>query len=147
VSTTTDLLEGIARQLQTAGIGVYNETGVYTADQIGIVLKVVPATPDRVIVLNSYTAGNSDNPDQPLSTTAVQIRARGRANKPLDTDETLDAVNTLLQGQDQYRYGTVQALAVSRFSSVPMGQDGNKRFEHADNYYIDVELPPTLHRQ
>lgn len=147
MSTTTDLLEGIARQLHTAGIGVYNPDGIYTPDQVGIVLKVVPAAPDRVIVLNAYTPGNADNPDQPLSTTAVQIRARGRANKPLDTDATLDAVNTLLQGQEQYRYGTVQALSVSRASSVPMGQDGNKRFEHADNYYVDVELPATAHRQ
>ncbi|KRE79947.1 minor capsid protein [Arthrobacter sp. Soil763] len=147
MSATTDLLEGIARQLHTAGIGVYNPDGVYTPEQVGIVLKVVPASPDRVIVLNVYTPGAADNPDQPLSTTAVQVRTRGRANKPFDTDETLDAVNTLLQGQEQYRYGTVQALAVTRTSSVPLGQDGNKRFEHADNYYVDVELPPTLHRQ
>ena len=147
MSTTSELLEGIAWQLHAAGVGVYRPDGVYTASDVGIVLKVVPASPDRVIVLNAYTPGNADHPDQPLSTTAVQIRARGRANKPLDTDETLDAVNVLLQGQEQYRYGTVQAISVSRFSSVPMGQDGNKRFEHADNYTVDVELPPTPHRQ
>lgn len=147
MSHTSDLLEGIAWQLHNAGIGVYRPDGIYAAGDIGIVLKVVPATPDRVIVLNAYTPGNADHPDQPLSTTAVQVRARGRANKPLDTDDVLDAVNVLLQGQEQYRYGTVQALSVTRTSSVPMGQDGNKRLEHADNYYVDVELPPTPHRQ
>lgn len=147
MSTTTDLLEGIARQLQSAGIGIYNESGVYAAGDIGIVLKVVPATPDRVIVLNSYTPGNTDHPDQPLGTIAVQFRVRGRPNRPLDTNETLDAIEALLQGQEQYRYGTVQATQALRATSIPLGQDGSKRFEHTDNYYIDVELPPTLHRQ
>lgn len=147
MSTTADLLEGIAWQLHNAGIGTYRPDGVYQAGDIGIVLKVVPATPDRVIVLNTYTPGNSDHPDQPLGTVAVQMRFRGRPNKPLDTDESKDAVHDLIQGQEQYRYGTVQALSVSRFSSMPMGQDGSKRLEHVDNYYVDTETPPTAHRQ
>ncbi len=146
MSVTSDLLEGIAWQLHNAGIGVYRPDGVYQAGDVGIVLKVVPVSPDRVIVLNSYTPGNSDDPDQPLGTVAVQFRHRGRPNKPLDTDDTKDAVFTLIQGQEQYRYGTVQALSVSRFSSMPLGQDGSKRFEQVDNYYIDTETAPTVHR-
>lgn len=147
MSATSDLLEGIAWQLHNAGIGVYRPDGVYAAGDIGIVLKVVPVAPDRVIVLNTYTPGNTDHPDQPLGTVAVQMRFRGRPNKPLDTDDTKDAAFNLLQGQEQYRYGTVQALAVTRFSSMPMGQDTSKRLEHIDNYYVETETPATAHRQ
>lgn len=146
MSTTSDLLEGFAWQLHNAGIGVYRPDGVYAATDIGIVLKVVPVAPDRVIVLNTYTPGNSDHVDQPLGTVAVQMRYRGRPNKPLDTDDTKDAVFNLIQGQEQYRYGTVQAISVNRFSSMPMGQDGSKRLEHIDNYYVDTETPATIHR-
>lgn len=147
MSATGDLLEGIAWQIHNAGIGVYRPDGVYAATDIGIALKVVPVAPDRVIVLNSYTPGNTDHPDQPLGTVAVQFRHRGRPNRPLDTDDTKDAVFDLLQGQEQYRYGTVQAISVDRFSSMPIGQDGSKRFEHVDNFYIDTETAPTAHRQ
>lgn len=147
MSATGDLLEGIAWQLHNAGIGVYRPDGVYAAGDIGIVFKTVPVSPDRVIVLNTYSPGNTDHPDQTLGTVAVQFRHRGRPNKPLDTDDTKDAVFDLIQGQEQYRYGTVQALSVSRFSSMPLGQDGSKRFEQTENYYIDTETPATLHRQ
>lgn len=146
MSQTSDLLEGIAWQLHHAGIGVYRPDGVYTAGETGIVMKTIPVAPDRVIILNTYTPGNTDDPDQPLGTVAVQFRHRGRPNKPLDVDETKDAVFNLIQGQEQYRYGTVQAISVARFSSMPLGQDGSKRGEHVDNYYVDTETPPTLHR-
>lgn len=145
MSATRDLLEGVAWQLHNAGIGVYRPDGVYTTADIGIVHKNTPTSPDRCIILNSYTPGNTDDADQPLGTVAVQFRVRGRPNRPLDTNETLDAIFRLLQGQEQYRYGTVQATQVYRYTSIPMGQDASKRSEHADNYYIDVELPPTLH--
>ena len=147
MSTTSDLLEGIAWQLHNAGIGVYRPDGVYQSTDIGIVMKNIPVSPDRVIILNTYTPGNTDDVDQPLGTVAVQFRYRGRPNRPLDTDESKDAVFDLIQGQEQYRYGTVQAISVARFSSMPMGQDGSKRHEHVDNYYIDVETLPTIHRQ
>lgn len=147
MSATRDLLEGIAWQLHNASVGVYRPDGVYAPGDVGIVLKVVPVAPDRVIVLNTYTPGNTDDPDQPLGTVAVQFRYRGRPNTPLDTDDTKDAVFDLIQGQEQYRYGTVQAISVARFSSMPMGQDGSKRLEHVDNYYVETETPPTLHRQ
>lgn len=145
MSARGDLLTGIAQQLADAGIGVYSQAAYATTDT-GITLKTVPAAPDRVIVLNVYTPGQTDNPTIPMTQYAVQVRVRGRANQPLDTDETLDAVYNLLHGQEARTYGTVTTTQTLRASSVPMGQDANKRYEHADNYYIDATLPPTANR-
>ncbi|HET6917667.1 MAG TPA: hypothetical protein VFH56_16390, partial [Acidimicrobiales bacterium] len=71
---------------------------------------------------------------------------RGVPNDPLDNAQLRDAVNTALQSEAALTFGSVTVAQALRISSIPMGIDDNRRFEYADNYTFDVQLPSTANR-
>jgi len=75
----TNLLTGIAQLLATAGLGVWRDTGIYTAAETGIVFDTVPQAPDRVITLTDYVV--FDDPTTPLETAVytVELPAAGQS--------------------------------------------------------------------
>jgi hypothetical protein len=146
MSYTTDLLVGVAQQIAAAGLGVYNPTGVYASTDTAIVFKNVPISPDRCIVLNVYGTGAPEDPQTAVSQLGLQVRCRGLANPVMDVNDLADSIFLLLQGQKHQQYGTVHANQIRRNSSVPIGQDSNKRQEHADNYYVDCDMPNGTNR-
>lgn len=140
----TDLLVGVAEHLAVAGVGAWNTAGVYTADQTGIVLATVPASPDSVITITGY--GVTDDPSLSDSVQGVQFITRTGGGDPRPTDDLADSIFDRLHGATGLLLSTgVRVTQCLRRSHVSLGQDGNRRWQRSDNYYLDVHRP-SLHR-
>lgn len=140
---TTDLLTGLAEHLAANAIGTWNPTGVYTSGQTGIVMRVVPQTPDAVIVLAPYSV--ADDPTLSDSITGVQVRTREPGADPRPTDDLADSIFNLLHGAQGLTWGGVKVQLVTRENYTPLGQDANERHERSDNYYVHT-WRPSPHR-
>ncbi len=139
-----DLLNGIAALCAASGLGTYDPAGSYTAGQTGIFMKVMPATPDRVIVLTAVNQGDSIT--DPFGQIMIQARFRGLPNQPLDVEVLGDQFFDIFHGTTSLLTGTTTVVQMNRRVSVPMGMDANTRWERADQYYLDVSFPPTVNR-
>lgn len=140
----TDLLTGLAVHLAGSGIGVWSPTGAYTAGQTGIVLATVPAAPDSIITLTGY--GVTDDPSLSDSVQGVQVITRARGGDPRPTDDLADLIFDRLHGATGLTLSTgVRVVHCLRRSQVSLGQDGNRRWQRSDNYYLTVHRP-SLHR-
>lgn len=142
-SIQNDLVDGIATLIAKAGIAVYSTTGTYTAGQTGIFFKIVNPTPDRIVTLTAYLI--TDNLSVPLARYGVQVRCRGLQD-PRDVDELGDSISQLLHGLTNVTFGTAHIIQAFRQSSVTLGQDASKRWDRADAFYIDVDVPATVLR-
>lgn len=143
MSVTADLLAGVAAELDAAGVAVQSDTG-WSAGQTAITYSLMPADPDRVVTLTIY--GATDDPAQPLGRVNLQTRSRGVPEQPGDADALDDAVFAALQGITDRTYGSAHVIQILRRSSMPMGVDGNNRWERSSNYVMDVDYPPTAYR-
>ena len=146
MSTTADILDGLAAWLaaNVTPTVVWNPSGAYTTSQTGIFRKVVPIAPDRILALT--VVPQSDDPSMPLGRVMIQIRGRGLPNKPNDVDDLLDSVFDVLHGRTDLTFGAATLIQINREIRAPMGQDDSKRWETADQYYTDVDYPPTVTR-
>lgn len=145
-SPESDLLDGLARALATASVATYRSDGsAYLAGETAVVFDAMPASPDRVVCLTPY-GSNGDQPTQNLGQVRVQARVRGTAGNAADARDLAAAVFGALHGLTSVDYGTCHVIQCLRISSVPMGQDGSRRFERADNYAVDLNTPPTTAR-
>jgi hypothetical protein len=142
-SIQNDLLDGIALLIASHGTAVFNESGVYATTDTGISFKAVNPTPDRLVTLTAYVV--SDSPTLPLSRIGVQVRLRGTTD-PRDVDELGDAIFAYLHGIVNMDFNSVHANQILRQSSITLGQDSAKRWERADAYYVDLDVPPTINR-
>ena len=147
MSATSDLLYGLAQYLADQGIVTYPLAAgtSYTAGQTGVTFDLMPQAPDRVVCLTAYAA--SDDAANPWSSMRVQVRTRGLPSQPDDLWTLRDSVYNALQSESALTFGTVTVAQILRVSSVPLGMDTNRRFEHADNYQLDIQLPATANRQ
>lgn len=137
---TTLLLEGVAQRLEDNGVGRYipdtDQESVYAADDLAIVLQDVPASPARLITLNTYSP--TDHPHMAYGTVQVQFRVRGFNT---ECDDIADAIYNLFH---QARYMDIVAgyPAISysgRVSSIPLGRDPNGWSERSDNYEFHAQ--------
>lgn len=145
MSTTSDLLEGIAGIIAGAGLGIkYTPDAVYADGDTGIVMKNLAAKPDRLITLTWVPQG--DDITLPDGQGMVQVRGRGLPGNPLDVDNLLDSVFPLLHGATGVALGSVFITQMNRRVSVPMGMDDAKRWMRADQYYLDLGYPGTALR-
>jgi hypothetical protein len=139
----TNLLTGIAVALQTAALGTWNTTGVYTTAQTGIVLYTMPQGPDRIICLSAYGVG--DDPSLSDSVVGVQVRCRWGGHDPRLVDDLADAVFAYLHAKRDWTLSTgVRVVQCQRVSGPQMmGQDENRRWENVQNFYLTVHRPST----
>lgn len=143
MGAATDISVGIASLIAGAGLGVtYSTTTPYTATQTGVVMKSVPATPDRVVVISVIPM--TDELAAPSGQVMVQIRTRGIPDNALDVDELADSIKPVLHGLKGLTWGTVQLVQMVRNNAVTLGQDQSKRWERVDDYTLDVEYPATV---
>lgn len=143
MGAATDISVGIATVLAGAGIGVtYNPSGVYSAGQLGVYMKDVPAAPDRVVVLSVIPM--SDELAAPSGQVLVQVRTRGLPGNALDVDDLADTIKPFLHGLKGLTWGSVQLVQMVRNNAITLGQDTAKRWERADDYTLDVEYPGTV---
>jgi hypothetical protein len=141
MSWTADLAHGLAGYLAAAGIGTYRPTGVYRDDETGIVIGAIPASPPRLVVLTVYPL--VDDVDQADSVLGLQVRIRSGTPDPREAFSLVDAVFDVLQGATHLHFGDVEVHLVQRTASVPMGQDQNRRYEHADTYQLTAHRPSS----
>lgn len=132
MSYTTDLLDGLARYLDAAGVGTYRADGVFTTTDTAITIATMPAAPDRVICLSAYPV--TDSAALTDTTTGVQIRTRAGAD-PRAVDALDDAVFDVLQGAGPLQFGAVRVQLINRVSGAPIGADTAGRMERSSNYY------------
>lgn len=144
MAATRDLLSGFAGMINDSNIGVYKATGVYAANETGIVFKNMPSTPHRVIVLTAVPL--TDMTMIPVGKMLVQVRTRGLPNNPLDVDDLGDAIFDLMHGVTNVTMGSTHIIQCLRNSSVPMGVDSSQRWERVDHFYIDMDYPGTPNR-
>lgn len=144
MSTTGDLVDGIAGIIVAAGLATFNPNGVYQPTDTGIFEKIMPAAPNRVITLTAVYQG--DDITMPLGQVMVQVRGRGVPNKPRDVDDLLDPIFNILHGATYLTLGSVTVIQMNRRVSTPMGMDDSKRWERVDQYYLDVDFPATTNR-
>lgn len=137
----TDFLTGWAVYLAAAGIGAtWNPTGTYTALQLGIVLRKMPDSPDRVIVLSAYGIG--DDPSLSDSDLGLQVRCRWEGSDPRPADDLDDAIFSLLQNLKGVTLSTgIFVVKCHRRSQTPLGQDANQRWSTSANYVVTVHRP------
>lgn len=140
---TTELLEGIAGMIVAGVPGTSYNPSAATVNG-GILLKRMPASPDRVITLTAVFQG--DDITMPLGQVMVQVRGRGIPNRPTDVDDLLDDIFDVLHGTTNLTFGSVTIVQMNRKVSVPMGTDANVRDERVDQYYLDLDFPATANR-
>lgn len=143
MSWTATLAHGLAEYLAAAGIAVYRPTGIYHDGETGIVIGTVPASPPRVVVLTPYPL--SDDVDQADSVLGLQVRARGASGDPREVLDLVDAVFDALHGATHLDLAGALVHLAERTASLPMGQDQNSRYQHADTYQLTAHRP-TRHR-
>ena len=142
---TTNLLTGLATELQTAGLGTYSTSGAYTALQTGIVFGNVPQSPDRIITLTAYGVGG-DDPTLSDTVTGLQVLTRWNGADKRPVDDLDDSIFDLLHGVTHLTVGTggdavhvVQCLRTSGPASL--GMDENHRWVVSSNYLVTVHRP------
>ena len=134
-----DLMAGLAQFLEDQGVGSFNSTGAaYASNAPSIYFDVVPASPDRVIVLTPY--GASDDPSLSETEVAVQVRVRGTKD-PRTAYELDDKAFEAFQNVPRTVMGGVTVVGLWRTSSAYMGVDANGRHERTSNYAVRVHRP------
>lgn len=139
MSETSDLLTGIATDLNAQTLATYNG-GVGG----NVFFKELPASPDVAVALTAYSS--VDQPKVAASTQRVQFWFRGAVDNSLSCDDMADAVFAFFQGREDFTYGSVHVVQVFRTSSVQLGADPQRRHERSDNYEFDLDLPLTAGR-
>lgn len=140
---TSRLLAGLAEHLQAAGIGVWRPDGPsYTAAEVGIVIRGIPTSPDRIITLAPYVVASP--PGLADVTQGVQIRVRGTKD-PRVAEDLADSVFDRLDSAHGITWGGIPIVQVYRQSYAALGADANGRWETSSNYYVEA-MRPTAHR-
>jgi len=142
VGFTASLLTAVAQLLAGAGAGVWKPTGVYLDSEVGIILGVPTQAPPSQIALAAYNPSD----DSALSDSVVQVQVRMRGADMGKVDDLADVVFDALQGLRGTTVGTGRLVYARRHSALPLGVDGNGRFERTDNYTLTVHRPST-HRE
>lgn len=135
-------MDGVASLLASRTDWTYNRTGAYTAAQTGIFHAVVPASPDRVVVLTPYSP--VDDPTQASSDLQVQVRVRGTRD-PRVAETLNDTAFNVLQNLPRSVLNGVTVAGAWRTSGGYLGPDSNGRHEYSSNYRLRAHRP-TEHR-
>lgn len=140
---TSDLLVGVAQQLDADGVAVWNPSGVYADNEIGIVIGPPSQKPPSLVALTVYNS--ADDPATSDSTVFLQVRTRAPDDDPRKADDLDDGVFNALQGLRATING-VRLVYGKRNSSAPIGIDGSGRQERTSNYELMVHRP-SPHRE
>lgn len=137
---TTQLLNGLAEHLAAADIGSWRPDAgdVFEPGDTAIVIRDIPAQPDRLITLAAYPV--SGMPGLADVTVGVQVRLRAGRN-PSACDDLADAIYELLDGAHSLRLRGVAVVQIRRQSYTSLGADSGGRWERSENYYIDAMRP------
>ncbi|MGH3942507.1 MAG: minor capsid protein [Pseudonocardiaceae bacterium] len=138
------LLQGLAERLAVAGLASWRASGAYAdADPWPIYLEHVPASPDRVITLTAYAAGQADSL-LPYDPVRVQARTRtARDESPTVSRDRAQALYDELHGLGPITLpgGARVQLALALGTPTYLGADKNDRNEHTVNFELEILNP------
>lgn len=136
----TDVIRDFGSLLAQHGVGSYTEDTYTSGIGPAIVLKKMPQSIDRCIVLNVVIQNSSrdiDTTDVYLDV-MVQVRCRGAQNDPLDPDGLAESVAGVLNGLTQYKAGSYTVDNLTRRTHLQNGQDDNGRYEVLSQFYGQI---------
>ncbi|MFI6443826.1 minor capsid protein [Kitasatospora sp. NPDC050543] len=136
-----DLLDGIARYLQSLGLVMYDPDGV-TGDTF---IDTMPPAPDSAVALGAYGLG----PPDPLNDddeSGLQIRARGGPDPRVSRRRCM-AIYSALHGLAGVELpdGNWLILCTAQQTPSPLGTDDVGRHEHVVNFRLNI-VNPTANR-
>ncbi len=137
-SVDTDLTDGIAGLLQSAGVG---QMGAATGTAI-VAMELNPE-PDRGIAI--IVGGVGDNALVPVGQRTVQLRSRGTTDTR-DVGDLAQSAFAVLHGVHGVTFGTTVLTHLRRLSYTSLGRDDRGRWERSDNYLADIAEPPSPQR-
>ncbi|MEU5945138.1 minor capsid protein [Micromonospora sp. NPDC047465] len=140
---TSRLLTGLALDLQAADIGVFRPDGPsYTAAEVGIVIRGIPTSPDRIITLAPYVVASPPGMADVIQ--GVQIRCRGTKD-PRVVEDLGDDIFDRLDSRSHEVINGIAVVQMYRQSYSALGSDSNGRWESSHNYYVEA-MRATAHR-
>lgn len=138
------VVDGIARLLALAGVGVYDPDNPLPAGQTPITVGAMPPTHEAAVCVTTYAGG--PEPDSRTGDEYPRLQVKVRHADPLaalDLDRaaftalqfTTGGTNTpgALPGADPWWLQDCYAL---QSEAQPMGVDANGRHEYARNYQL-----------
>ncbi|MDX3214572.1 minor capsid protein [Streptomyces sp. ME02-6991-2B] len=128
-----DVVDGLARLLDTAGVGTYSPDGIFPPGATAITDTVLPASTDRAVVLAAYLT--QEHATLTDCTVMVQVRTRAGLD-PRDVARLDGAVHAVLHGSGPWTFGTARVLLITRQSAAYIGPDGQGRHERTSNYQL-----------
>lgn len=141
---TRQLLTGIAQLLADNDIALWTPDTPYADTDTGVVMKTMPDSPDRCVVLNWAPMGAS--PTIPHLTGLLQCACRGGRNDPMDADDLADQCEGVLDGLTRTPMGGCTVSMITLRNVVNMGQDELKRYITAVQLDVELDVPPTALR-
>jgi hypothetical protein len=140
---TEDLLTGLARDLQAAGIGKWSPAGTYGSNDIGIVLGRFPDKPNNVITLSPYGV---DDVIEGEDTIGVQVRSRRAGLDPRPGMLTADQIFDRWHARHDFLLPNgLHVTQMTRRSWVSGGIDSSDRSTVIQNFYVQL-VRPSQHR-
>jgi len=138
------VLEGVARYLESKGIGRFDPNGI-TGD---IFIDAMPPQPSNAIAL--MATGGPDEPSvlHPFDTRSFQVLVRGGTD-PRPAKARAEAIYNALQGisgvaLDDGTY--VVGIGAMQGGPIRVGQDENNRHRFSLNFWARIKAP-TEYRQ
>lgn len=135
----TEYVEGFAQLLAAETDLAWQPAGDYPADEAGIFIGTVPASPDKLVALMPTPMDA-----HPVFTdSAVNLQIRFRAGADIrDTWAMRDQTRRVLAGRFPLLLPTGVYVSTLVFAyGTSMGQDSSKRWEWADNYRTRATEP------
>ncbi|WP_349862671.1 minor capsid protein [Leifsonia sp. WHRI 6310E] len=134
MSYTTDVLEGMAADIDAAGLGVYRgPDGQFARDEEvrAIVFSRMPEFPDEAIVLTRF----GDHPAE-LAINEAEIQIRYRVRSPLAGERLADDLRDLFHDRTHVTYGAALFNRIKQAGFGPLGVDTNDRYEYSHNFVL-----------
>lgn len=133
---TENLLTGLARDLHAGEIGTWRTNGVYTKDQIGIILGTFPDKPADVIALMAYPVSDDPVGDDVIG---IQVRTRRDGQDPRPGMNLADDIHERWHmAHDLTLPGGVFVKQLERRSATSGGRDSAGRSSLIQNFYATV---------
>lgn len=137
MSTSKDLREGVAAQLDADDVGTWRASGGYqSGDTAPVFFSRMPTSPDRCLVVTVYPLAAEHRH-------GVQVRCRGAKGGTVSAEDLADAVRTSLHGLTGLLWGSTHVELVSLLNVARLGFDSSDRDEVAVNLQAVTSDPST----
>ncbi|UCR89248.1 minor capsid protein [Mycetocola spongiae] len=131
MSTSTDLLEGLARLVHAGGAFVFRPEGVYLPGEAPITFGSLHGSASPALCLTEYTPAESRT-----RAAHALIQARVRAPSYLAGVRLGDELRGLLHDLSYLSLGAVRVSKITRISTAHLGPDSSGRHEWAHNFQL-----------